>query len=184
MRAISVRLQHFLPVTVQGCVEPLSTFAYDPVVLGPGCAAQLGIGGVVWGLVKGQRSKATSLLMPHVQLGRRSMPARKYVALGEACLFAHRRCSTQSRCVGRGRRRAFRPGEITGVLVSDADGQQLLNTFAQPGQALPRRNSAGVGLRAASQRVDRDNAHAGFGCRYRGSHLQERPALSRLAITH
>jgi signal transduction histidine kinase/ActR/RegA family two-component response regulator len=37
-------------------------------------------------------------------------------------------------------RRAFPAGGDTGALVSDADGQQLLNAFAQPGQALPRRN--------------------------------------------
>jgi signal transduction histidine kinase/CheY-like chemotaxis protein len=37
-------------------------------------------------------------------------------------------------------RRAFPAGGDTGVLVSDADGQQLLNIFAQPRQALPRRN--------------------------------------------
>ena len=41
-------------------------------------------------------------------------------------------------------RRAFPAGGDTGVLVSDADGQQLLNTFAQPGQALPRRNPLAI----------------------------------------
>jgi signal transduction histidine kinase len=37
-------------------------------------------------------------------------------------------------------RRAFPAGAHAGVVVSDVDGQQLLNTFAQPGQLLPPRN--------------------------------------------
>ena len=41
-------------------------------------------------------------------------------------------------------RRAFPAGAETWVLVADVDGQQLLNTFAQPGQPLPRRNPLAI----------------------------------------
>ena len=89
-------------------------------------------------------------------------------------------------------RRAFPAGADTWVLVSDVDGQQLLNTFAQPGQPLPRRNPLAIAAqrRAFSTRsivisdLFRSPLTQDWIATYRGSHLQGRPALSRARHRH
>jgi len=105
--------------------------------------------------------------MPPVQhCGRRRCRARKYVGSENRCL-AHRRCSTQSLdAFETVARRAFPgPGRYRGT-VADADGQQLLNTFASR-QPCQRPQSAGVRLSAAHPNAfDRDN-RSQIWCRYR-----------------
>jgi signal transduction histidine kinase len=99
------------------------------------------IAGVVWGLVKrANDAQRTSLLY-----AARSIAAGvdaelgKYVALGEALSRSPALLDDNLDAFEAEARRAFPTG---GVVVSDVDGQQLLNTFARSEQALPRRNPA------------------------------------------
>ena len=115
------------------------------LVLALAVPLNLVIGGVVWGLVKrANEAQRTSLLY-----AARSIAAGvdaelgKYVALGEALSRSPALLDDNLDAFEAEARRAFPAGGDTGVLVSDADGQQLLNIFAQPGQALPRRNPLG-----------------------------------------
>jgi hypothetical protein len=112
------------------------------LVLGLALPLNLIIGGVIWGLVqRADEVQRTSLLY-----AARSIAAGvdaelgKYVALGEALSRSPALLDDNLDAFQAEARRAFPVGGDTGVLVSDADGQQLLNPFAQPGQALPRRN--------------------------------------------
>jgi signal transduction histidine kinase len=95
--------------------------------------------GVFWGLVnRTDEVQRTGLLY-----AARSIAAGidaelgKYVALAEALSRSPALLDDNLDAFEAEARRAFPAG---GVVVSDADGQQLLNTFAQPRQALPRRN--------------------------------------------
>ena len=112
------------------------------LVLGLAVPLNLVIVGVVWGLVKrANEVQRTSLLY-----AARSIAAGvdaelgKYVALGEALSRSPALLDDNLDAFEAEARRAFPAGGDIGVLVSDADGQQLFNIFAQPGQALPRRN--------------------------------------------
>jgi signal transduction histidine kinase len=111
-------------------------------VLGLALPLNLVIVGVVWGLVtRADEIQRTSLLY-----AARSIAAGvdaelgTYVALAEALSRSPALLDDNLDAFEAEARRAFPAGGDTGVLVSDADGQQLLNFFAQPGQALPRRN--------------------------------------------
>jgi signal transduction histidine kinase len=104
------------------------------------------IGGVVWGLVnRANEVQRTSLLY-----AARSIAAGvdaelgKYVALGEALSRSPALLDDNLDAFEAEARRAFPKGADTGAMVADADGQQLLNPFAQPGQALPRRNPLAI----------------------------------------
>ena len=115
------------------------------LVLGLALPLNLVIGGVIWGLVqRANEVQRTSLLY-----AARSIAAGvdaelgKYVALAEALSRSPALLDDNLDAFEAEARRAFPAGGDAGVLVSDADGQQLLNTFAQPGQALPRRNPLG-----------------------------------------
>ena len=101
---------------------------------------------MIWGLVqRANEVQRTSLLY-----AARSIAAGvdaelgKYVALAEALSRSPALLDDNLDAFEAEARRAFPAGGDTGVLVSDADGQQLVNTFAQPGQALPRRNPIAI----------------------------------------
>jgi hypothetical protein len=109
------------------------------LVLALAVPLNLVIVGVIWGLVKrADEMQRTSLLY-----AARSIAAGvdaelgKYVALGEALSRSPALLDDNLDAFEAEARRAFPAG---GVVVSDVDGQQLLNTFARPGQVLPRRN--------------------------------------------
>jgi signal transduction histidine kinase/CheY-like chemotaxis protein len=104
------------------------------------------IGGVIWGLVnRANEVQRTSLLY-----AARSIAAGvdaglgKYVALAEALSRSPALLDDNLDAFEVESRRAFPTGGETGALVADAVGQQLLNPFAQPGQALPRRNPIAI----------------------------------------
>ena len=149
LRAVSTRLglclaglQHKAPLSRVGIPGRLVL-----LVLLLAVPLNLVIVGVVWGLVKrANEIQSTSLLY-----AARSIAAGvdaelgKYVALGEALSRSPALLDDNLDAFEAEARRAFPAGGDTGALVSDVDGQQLLNPFAQPGQALPRRNPLGFG---------------------------------------
>ena len=102
--------------------------------------------GVIWGLVqRAHEVQHTSLLY-----AARSIAAGvdaelgKYVALAETLSRSPALLDDNLDAFEAESRRAFRTGGGTGALVADADGQQLLNPFAEPGQALPLRNPLAI----------------------------------------
>ncbi len=116
------------------------------LVLGLALPLNLVILGVIWGLVnRADEVQRTSLLY-----AARSIAAGvdaelgKYVALAEALSRSPALLDDHLDAFEAESRRAFPTGGGTGALVADADGQQLLNPFAQPGQALPRRNPLAI----------------------------------------
>jgi signal transduction histidine kinase/CheY-like chemotaxis protein len=116
------------------------------LVLALAMPLNLVIAGVVWGLVKrANEVQRTSLLY-----AARSIAAGvdaelgKYVALGEALSRSPALLDDNLDAFETEARRAFPKGADTGAMVADADGQQLLNPFAQPGRALPRRNPLAI----------------------------------------
>ena len=68
----------------------------------------------------------------------------KYVALLEALSRSPALLDDNLDAFEAEARRAFPAGGDAWVLVSDTDDQQLINTFAQPGQPLPRRNPIAI----------------------------------------
>jgi hypothetical protein len=114
------------------------------LVLGLALPLNLVIVGAVWSLVnRANEVQRTSLLY-----AARSIAAGvdaelgKYVALGEALARSPALLDDNLDAFEAEARRTFPAG---GVVVSDVEGQQLLNTFAQRGQALPRRNPLAFG---------------------------------------
>ena len=102
--------------------------------------------GVIWDLVRrANEVQRTSLLY-----AARSIAAGvdaelgKYVALAEALSRSPALLDENLGAFEAEARRAFPAGADAGVVVSDVDGQQLLNTFAQPGQLLPYRNPQAI----------------------------------------
>ena len=102
--------------------------------------------GVIWDLVqRANEVQRTSLLY-----AARSIAAGvdaelgKYVALAEALSRSPALLDDNLDAFEAEARRAIPVGADVWALVSDADGQQLLNPFAQPGQALPRRNPIAI----------------------------------------
>ena len=73
-----------------------------------------------------------------------SMPSSQVLALAEALSRSPALLDDNLDAFEAEARRAFRAGADAWVLVSDTDGQQLLNTFAQPGQPLPRRKPIAI----------------------------------------
>ena len=102
--------------------------------------------GVIWDLV----SRANEVQRASLLYAARSIAAgvdaelSKYVALAEALSRSPALLDDNLDAFEAEARRAFPAGADTWVLVSDVDGQQLLNTFAQPGQPLPRRNPLAI----------------------------------------
>ena len=116
------------------------------LVLGLALPLNLIIGGVIWGLVqRANEVQRTSLLY-----AARSIAAGvdaelgKYVALAEALSRSPALLDDSLYAFDAEARRAFPAEANVWVLVSDLDGQQLVNTIAQPGQVLPRRNPIGI----------------------------------------
>jgi signal transduction histidine kinase len=112
------------------------------LVLAVALPLNLIIVGVIWDLVqRANEAQRTSLLY-----AARSIAAGvdaelgKYVALAEALSRSPALLDENLGKFAAEARRAFANGADAGVVVSDVDGQQLLNTFAQPGQLLPFRN--------------------------------------------
>ena len=116
------------------------------LVLGLALPLNLIIGGVIWGLV----NRATEIQRTSLLYAARSIAAGvdaelgKYVALAETLSRSPALLDDNLDAFEAEARRAFPTGGGTGALVADADGQQLLNPFAQPGQALPRRNPIAI----------------------------------------
>ena len=116
------------------------------LVLGLALPLNLVIVGVVWGLVKrANEVQGTSLLY-----AARSIAAGidaglgKYIALGKALSRSPALLVDNLDAFEAEARRAFPAGAEAWVLVSDVDGQQLMNTFVQPGQPLPRRSPLAI----------------------------------------
>ena len=102
--------------------------------------------GVIWDLVRrANEVQRTSLLY-----AARSIAAGvdaelgKYVAIAEALSRSPALLDDNLDAFEAEARRAFPAGGDIGALVSDADGQQLLNPFAPRGQVLPRRNPLAI----------------------------------------
>ena len=109
------------------------------LVLALALPLNLVIVGVIWGLYsRANDAQRTSLLY-----AARSIAAGvdaelgKYITLGEALARSPTLLGDNLDAIEADVRRTFPAG---GVVVSDANGQQLFNTFVQPGQHLPRRN--------------------------------------------
>jgi signal transduction histidine kinase len=96
--------------------------------------------GVIWSLV----SRANEVQRTSLLYAARSIAAGvdaelgKYVAVAEALSRSPALLDDNLDAFEAEARRAFQAG--AGVLVSDVDGQQLVNTFVQRGQPLPLRN--------------------------------------------
>ena len=102
--------------------------------------------GVIWDLFsRADHVQRTSLLY-----AARSIAAAvdaelgKYVALVEALSRSPALLDDNLDAFEAEARRTFPAGGDAWVLVSDTDDQQLINTFAQPGQPLPRRNPIAI----------------------------------------
>jgi signal transduction histidine kinase/ActR/RegA family two-component response regulator len=98
--------------------------------------------GVIWDLFsRADQVQRTSLLY-----AARSIAAGvdaelgKFVTLAEALSRSPALLDDNLNAFEAEARRAIPAGADVWVLVSDADGQQLMNTFVQPGEPLPRRN--------------------------------------------
>jgi signal transduction histidine kinase len=116
------------------------------LVLGLALPLNLVIVGVIWDLFsRADQVQRTSLLY-----AARSIAAAvdaqfgKYVALLEALSRSPALLDDNLDAFEAEVRRAFPDGGDAWVLVSDTDGQQLINTFAQPGQPLPRRKPIAI----------------------------------------
>ena len=116
------------------------------LVLGLALPLNLVIVGVIWDLVqRANEVQRTSLLYAarsiaagvDAELGR-------YMALAEALSRSPALLDDNLDAFEAEARRAFPAGGDAWVLVSDTDGQQLVNTIAQPGQPLPRRNPIAI----------------------------------------
>ena len=107
---------------------------------------------MIWGLVsKANEAQRTSLLY-----AARSIAAGidaelgKYVALGEALSRSPALLDDNLSAFEAEARRTFPADGNAWVLIADLNGQQLINTRAQPREGLPRRNPLGI---AAQQRA-------------------------------
>ncbi len=115
-------------------------------MLGLALPLNLVIVGVILGLVnRANEVQRTSLLY-----AARSIAAGvdaelgKYVALAEALSRSPALLDNNLDAFEAEARRAIPAGADVWVLVSDVDGQMLMNTFLQPGQPLPRRNPQAI----------------------------------------
>jgi signal transduction histidine kinase len=116
------------------------------LVLAMALPLNLIIVGVIWDLVqRANEVQRTSLLY-----AARSIAAGvdaelgKYVALAEALSRSPTLLDDNLDAFEAEARRAIPVGADVWVLVSDIDGQMLMNTFLQPGQPLPRRNPQAI----------------------------------------
>ena len=116
------------------------------LVLGLALPLNFVIVGVIWDLVQ----RANAVQRTGLLYAARSIAAGvdaelgKYVALLEALSRSPALLDDNLDAFEAEARRAFPAGGDAWVLVSDTDGQQLMNTVAQPGQPLPRRKPIAI----------------------------------------
>ena len=105
---------------------------------------------VIVGVTRGLLERANEVQRTSLLYAARSIAAGvdaeldKYVALAEALSRSPALLDENLDAFDAEARRMFPDGGDAWVLVSDTDGQQLMNTFAQPGQPLPRRNPIAI----------------------------------------
>ena len=145
---ISARLARYLSGPQHGAARNRLSISARLILLVLALALPLNlvIVGVIWELVqRANEVQRTSLLY-----AARSIAAGvdaelgKYVALAETLSRSPALLDENLDAFEAEARRAFPIGGDTGALVADTDGQQLLNPFAQSGQALPRRNPLAI----------------------------------------
>ena len=143
MRAICARLaKRFAGLKRRAALHRLSISArLILLVLALALPLNLVIAGVIWGLVsRADDAQRTSLLYVA-----RSIAAGvdaelgKFIALAESLAHSPALLDDNLDDFEAEARREFPQGD-TWVLVGDVNGQQLINTLAQPGAPLPRRN--------------------------------------------
>ena len=116
------------------------------LVLGLALPLNLVIVGVIWDLVQ----RANEVQRISLLYAARSIAAGvdaefgRYIALAEALSRSPALLDDNLDAFEAEARRAFRAGVDAWVLVSALDGQQLVNTIAEPGQVLPRRNPIAI----------------------------------------
>ena len=116
------------------------------LVLGLALPLNLVVVGVIWDLVQ----RANEVQRISLLYAARSIAAGvdaefgRYIALAEALSRSPALLDDNLDAFDAEARRAFLAGVDAWVLVSDLDGQQLVNTIAQPGQVLPRRNPIAI----------------------------------------
>ena len=116
------------------------------LVLGLALPLNLIIVGVIWDLV----NRANEIQRISLLYAARSIAAGvdaefgRYIALAEALSRSPALLDDNLNAFEAEARRAIPAGVDTWVLVSELDGQQLVNTIAQPGQVLPRRNPIAI----------------------------------------
>jgi signal transduction histidine kinase/CheY-like chemotaxis protein len=116
------------------------------LVLGLVLPLNLVIAGVIWNLVnRANEVQRISLLYAARSIaGAVDAELGKYVALAEALSRSPALLDDNLDAFEAEARRAFPDGGDAWILVSDTEGQQLMNTFLQPGQPLPRRNPVAI----------------------------------------
>ena len=148
LRAISAQLsKRLIGVKRKVALKRLSISArLILLVLGLALPLNLIIVGVIWDLVnRANEVQRTSLLY-----AARSIAAGvdaefgRYIALAEALSRSPALLDDNLNAFEAEARRAIPAAVDTWVLVSELDGQQLVNTIAQPGQVLPRRNPIAI----------------------------------------
>ena len=100
----------------------------------------------IWDLVnRGDDAQRTSLLYTaHSLAAGVDAELGKFIALAESLARSPALLDDNLDAFEAEARREFPDGGGAWVLVADANGQQLVNTWAQPGEPLPRRNSVGI----------------------------------------
>ena len=102
--------------------------------------------GAIWGLVKqGEDAQRASLLYAARSIAA-AVDAKlsKYIALAESLARSPEVLDDNLEVLEAEARREFPAGGRAWVLVADVNGQQLLNTLAQPGEPLPIRSPLGI----------------------------------------
>ena len=116
------------------------------LVLALALPLNLVIAGTIWGLVnRADQAQRTSLLYAaqSIAAGVDAMFG-KYVALAESLAHSPELLDESLDDFEAEARREFPVGKRVWILVADLNGQQLVNTWAKPGEPLPRRNPLAI----------------------------------------
>ena len=102
--------------------------------------------GTIWGLVNQANDAQRMSLLYAAQSIAAGVDAKlgKYIALAESLARSPAVLDDNLEVLEAEARREFPAGGRAWVLVADVNGQQVLNTLAQPGEPLPRRNPLGI----------------------------------------